>query len=69
MSMTGVNGRIYFEKQRVTVNSNSNVGTLVEKGIAVASVFPFQSSSIKTSELDAPQSNRLSGHDDASLGQ
>ena len=27
--MTGVNGRIYHEKQRVTVNSNSNVGTLV----------------------------------------
>ena len=52
--MTGINGYIYIEKQRVTGTLNSNVGTLVVKGIAETSVLPFQSSSVYCSELDAP---------------
>jgi hypothetical protein len=67
--MTGINGYIYIEKQRVTGILNSNVGTLVEKGIAVASVPPFQSSGVYSSEFDAPKTYRFAADDDASLSQ
>jgi hypothetical protein len=39
------------------------------KGIAVASVLAFQSSSIDSSEFDASESDRLSSDGDASFGQ
>jgi hypothetical protein len=38
------------------------------KGIAVASVLAFQSSSIDSSEFDAPELDRLSSDGDASFG-
>ena len=55
--MTGINGYIYIEKQRVTGILNSNVGTLVVEGIAVASVFAPQSACINGTELDAPKAD------------
>jgi len=38
------------------------------EGITVASMASLQSSGVDRSKLDAPQSNRFSGHSDASLG-
>ena len=40
-----------------------------EEGVAVASVFPFQSSGIQSTELDAPEPNRFAADNDASFGQ
>jgi hypothetical protein len=38
-----------------------------EKGIAITTMFALQSSSVYSSELDAPKANRFSGYSDASL--
>ena len=39
------------------------------EGVAVASVLTLQSACINGSELYAPETDRLSGYSDASLGQ
>jgi hypothetical protein len=39
------------------------------EGIAIASVFPFQSSSVKGTELDTPESDRLAADSDASFSE
>ncbi len=39
-----------------------------EKGITVASVFPFQSTCVNSSELDTPEPDRFVADSDTSLG-
>jgi hypothetical protein len=67
--MTGINGYIYIEKQRVTGILNSNVGTLVVKGVAVAAVLPFQSAGINSTELDAPKADSFAADCDATFSE
>jgi hypothetical protein len=39
------------------------------EGIAIAAVSPFQSASIDSTELDAPEADRLPSNNDAALSQ
>ena len=40
-----------------------------EEGVAKASVFPFQSSGVKSAEFDTPEADRFAADSDASFGQ